>query len=268
MREGSALRIGLPAAALAAAGALAVLGMAGDDGGGPSSPPVAATATPPAGAERAPAPVQVPAAIPRLRLRPPERAFAGHPLIVTVRARAVQDGAPVLVQRATGAGWDTVAGDAVVGGRAAVLVRGLPAGTARLRARVPAGSFAATSPPRALTVRRPRRWRTRGLAGAYAGPHAVRFAVAPGGRALTGFRGRVRSVCSGVSATVRVAELRLAHVRVDPAGRFAGRGRVGGGTRVEVRGRLLGDGAGAVRLRVAAGRCAAASVIRARRAGA
>ena len=267
MREGSALRIGLSAAALAAAGALAVLGVAGDDGGGASSPPVAATATP-AGTEPAPAPVQVPAAIPRLRFRPPGRAFAGHPLIVTVRARAVQDGAPVLVQRATGAGWDTVAGDAVVGGRAAVLVRGLPAGTARLRARVPAGSFAATSRPRALTVRRPRRWRTRGLAGTYAGPHAVRFAVAPGGRALTGFRGRVRSVCSGVSATVRVAELRLAHVRVDPAGRFAGRGRVGGGTRVEVRGRLLGDGAGAVRLRVAAGRCAAASVIRARRAGA
>ena len=217
MRGGRALLIGLPAAALAAAGALAVLDAAGDDARGPSSPPVAATATvAPAGDERDAEPVQVPAVIPRVRLVPPARGFAGYPLVVAVRAEAVDDGVPVLVQRAAGGRWETLADDAVVGGRAAVLVRGLPAGAMRLRARVPAGSFAATSPARTVAVRPPGRWRTRALAGRYRGPRAIRFSVAPGGRALTGLRGRVRSVCSGVSAAVRVAGVRLAHARVDP----------------------------------------------------
>jgi hypothetical protein len=281
VRGGRALRIGLPAAALAAAGALAVLGTAGDDAGGPPSPPVAATATAsPAGDERAAAttaaqaaderdaaPVRVPAVIPRLRLAGPARGFAGYPLVVAVRAQAVEDGVPVVIQRTAGGRWEPVADDAVIGGRAAVLVPGLLAGTVRLRARVPAASFAVTSRARTVALRPPRAWRTRGLAGGYRGPRGIRFAVARGGRALTGLRGRVRSVCSGVSAAVRVAGVRVAHARVDPSGRFAGRGRVGGATRIEVRGRLLASGADAVRVRLAAGRCAGATSVRARRAG-
>ena len=199
--------------------------------------------------------MRVPAAIPRLRIEPPARGFAGYPFVVRVRVRELEDGAPVVVERSAGGRWRSLGAGAVTAGRAAVLVRGLPAGAARLRARVPAGSFTVTSRGRSVVVRPPGLWRTRGLAGRYAGPRGLRFSVARGGRTLERLRGRVRSVCSGVSGAVRVAEVRLAHARIDPAGRFAGAGEVGGGTRIGVRGRLLPAAGGRVRLAVVAGGC-------------
>lgn len=269
MRAPRPLLVALPVALAAGAG-VAALTAGGEEAPGDRAvrpPPSQRPAEPPADeVPRPAAALDLPRALPRLRLAARGRAFAGYPVLVGVRAGDVPDGTPVAVQHAARDGrWRTVGADAVIAERAEVLVRRLPAGRARLRVRVRAGSFAALSRPRTVPVRPARRWSTEALAGRYRGPRGVAFRVAAGGRVVRGLTARVRSVCNGVSATVLAARAAVPAARVAPDGRFFGTGRVGASTRLDVRGRLTPAGIRHGRLEVTVGRCGGAATFRARR---
>jgi hypothetical protein len=269
MRAPRPLLAALAVAVAAGAGVVALTagGTAAPPGRATPSPSVQRPAEPPADeVPRDARAVELPAALPRLRLVARARAFAGYPLLVGVRAGAVPDGTPVVVEHAAADGrWRSVGADAVIAQRARVLVRRLPAGRARLRVRVRAGTFAALSAPRTVRVRPARRWSTVALAGRYRGPRGVAFRVARGGREVRGLTARVRSVCNGVSGTVLAARAALPAARLAPDGRFFGTGRVGASTRLDVSGRLTAAGLRRGRLEVTVGRCGGAATFRARR---
>ena len=167
------------------------------------------------------------------------KAFAGYPIIASVRAGGVANGETVSVQRLAGAAWRDVA-PATIRQERGEAVFTLPKGRVRLRAAV----AAETSPERAISVVRARHWTTTGDAGTYRGKaEGARLAlkVASGGRRIRDFDTSVTMFCVGATIPqnhflVGIAPVKRA--RIAPDGRFYTRVEHGSNTVIELRGRV------------------------------
>lgn len=211
----------------------------------------------------------------RLSLRAPARVYGGFKFILPLRLTGVPDRTRVSVEYRSGDRWRP-AGSAIALGERGDASVVLATGPTRLRAIVTLGAETVTSQPRALTVRRARRWTTSTSDdGRYVmrpgGQRTKRLRVTRGGRGLRGFEAEVPLLCPsvlpGAPLTMQTGYAAVGPIRIAPDGSFLGVATAKD-TSIRVRGKLQGRRISAGKVELSVKHCSGSLRFTARRAGA
>ncbi len=160
----------------------------------------------------------------QLRVAVQDRAYAGYPIAIGLRAPGVPNGSPAVLERASANGFKTLFSGKVSAAKAETIAS-LPVGRVRLRWRVTRGDQTDVSPLATVRVTRASGWTTTGRDdGSYRSAKGdVTFSVAGRGRTIRKFNANLTAFCVGPTIDTNrliAAVAPVPRAKVAPDGRF------------------------------------------------